>query len=268
MNIKSTTRISIFLISLFSSILLSCAESDDASNETGEPVEIAGSYTISEANGSSFTFAEDGNWTYKYSSTTTNGTWSASGRNLTITYSAGGYSASAVFTVSSSGDSYTLTGKSGDFQTIIATAFMITNQTALQKGMVTLEKSENNSGTESIASKLTGTFTIKESGATFTFRANKTFITPGSSYPDPMEEWEISNDLLVIEYRYSGGRYALAGFSITIDENDENTIILTPYTDTYDGVHKYMDFDSYANYLFKITDSTALSKGIVTLVKQ
>lgn len=102
--------------------------------------DFIGTYTISEANGSTFTFSSDGKWTYKYNSSTTNGTWSVSDGELTITYSLGGYSSTAVFTASISGDKYTLTGKSGDYTTIISSAFKITNQTALEKGVVTLVK--------------------------------------------------------------------------------------------------------------------------------
>lgn len=102
--------------------------------------EITGSYTISEANGSTFTFASDGSWTYKYNSSTTNGTWSVSDGELTITYSIGGYSSTAVFTVSVSDSNYTLTGKSGDYTTIISSAFKITDQDALENGVVTLVK--------------------------------------------------------------------------------------------------------------------------------
>lgn len=102
--------------------------------------DLTGSYTISEANGSAFTFAQDGTWTYRYNSSTTEGTWSVSDGELTITYTLGGYENTAVFTVSISGDTYTLTGKSGDCTTIITSAFKITNQTAVQDGVVTLVK--------------------------------------------------------------------------------------------------------------------------------
>ena len=105
-----------------------------------ENINITGSYTISEANGSTFTFSSDGTWTYKYNSSTTNGTWSVSDGELTITYSLGGYSSTAVFTASISGDTYTLTGKSGDYTTIISSAFKITDQEALENGVVTLVK--------------------------------------------------------------------------------------------------------------------------------
>lgn len=99
---------------------------------------ITGSYIISEAIGSTFTFASDGTWTYKYNSSSSNGTWSVSDGELTITYSLGGYSSTAVFTASVSGDTYTLIGKSGDYTTVISSAFKITDQEALENGVVTL----------------------------------------------------------------------------------------------------------------------------------
>lgn len=105
-----------------------------------ESIVLAGSYTISEANGSTFTFAQDGKWTYNYNSRTTEGTWSVSDGKITITYSLGGYSSTAVFTVTVSGSTYKLTGKSDDYTTIISSAFMITNQEALENGVVTLVK--------------------------------------------------------------------------------------------------------------------------------
>ena len=115
---------------------------DTENNETSLSVsDISGSYTISEANGSTFSFASDGNWTYKYNSRTTNGTWSVSEGKVIINYSLGGYSSTAVFTVKvSDNNKYTLTGKSGDYTTIISSAFMITNQEAMEKGVVTLIK--------------------------------------------------------------------------------------------------------------------------------
>lgn len=114
---------------------------DTENNETSLSVsDLIGSYTISEANGSTFTFESDGNWTYKYNSRTTNGTWSVSEGKVTINYSLGGYSSTAVFTVKVSDNQYTLTGKSGDYTTIISSAFMITNQEAMEKGVVTLVK--------------------------------------------------------------------------------------------------------------------------------
>lgn len=115
--------------------------SEDNNSETSiTETDITGSYTISEANGSTFTFSSDGTWTYKYNSSTTNGTWSVSDGELTITYSLGGYSSTAVFTASISGDTNTLTGKSGDYTTIISSAFKITDQQALENGVVTLVK--------------------------------------------------------------------------------------------------------------------------------
>lgn len=118
-------------------------KSTSENNNTGSSItdsDLLGSYTISEANGSTFTFASDSTWTYKYNSRTTEGTWSVSDGKLTITYSLGGYSSSAIFSASVSGDTYTLTGKSGDYVTIISSAFMITDQDAVANGVVTLIK--------------------------------------------------------------------------------------------------------------------------------
>ena len=109
-------------------------------NNPSDVINLIGSYTINEANGSTFTFSSDGTWTYNYNSRTTNGTWSVSDGELTITYSLGGYASSAVFTVKVSDNTYTLTGKSGDTTTIISSAFKITDQNAIQNGVVTLVK--------------------------------------------------------------------------------------------------------------------------------
>ena len=109
-------------------------------NNPSDVIDLTGSYTISEANGSTFKFSSDGTWTYNYNSRTTNGTWSVSDGELTITYSLGGYSSSAVFTVKVSNNTYTLTGKSGDTTTIISSAFKITDKNAVQNGVVTLVK--------------------------------------------------------------------------------------------------------------------------------
>lgn len=117
--------------------------SNNDNNNNDNPsdiIDLIGSYTISEANGSTFTFATDGTWTYKYNSRTSEGTWTFADGELTITYSLGGYSNTAVFTVSVSGDTYTLKGKSGDTTTIIASAFKITDQNAVQNEIVTLVK--------------------------------------------------------------------------------------------------------------------------------
>lgn len=115
--------------------------SEDNNSETSITAsDLIGSYAISEANDSTFTFDSNGAWTYKYNSSTTEGAWSVSDGELTITYSLGGYSSTAVFTVSTSGDTYTLAGKSDDYTTIISSAFKITDQEALENGKVTLVK--------------------------------------------------------------------------------------------------------------------------------
>ena len=112
----------------------------DSQNNPSDVINLIGSYTINEANGSTFTFSSDGTWTYNHNSRTTNGAWSVSDGELTITYSLGGYASSAVFTVKVSDNTYTLTGKSGDTTTIISSAFKITDQNAIQNGVVTLVK--------------------------------------------------------------------------------------------------------------------------------
>lgn len=124
-------------------VIFAIFEKTNSDNNTETSIsssDLTGSYTISEANGSTFTFASNGTWTYKYNSSTTNGTWAVSNGELTVTYTLGGYSSTAVFTVSISDSNYTLTGKSGDYTTIISSAFKITNQTALENGVVTLVK--------------------------------------------------------------------------------------------------------------------------------
>lgn len=102
--------------------------------------DLLGSYTISEANDSTFNFSSDGTWTYKYNSRTTEGSWSVSDGKISITYSLGGYSSTAKFTADISGDTYTLKGIEGDYTTIISSAFMITDQNAVANGLVTLVK--------------------------------------------------------------------------------------------------------------------------------
>lgn len=102
--------------------------------------ELTGSYTISEANGSQFTFGDSGTWTYNYNGRTNEGTWSLEGGKVTIEYSNGGITAKAVFAVSVSGDTYTLKGESGDYVTVISSAFMVTDGSAVSDGVVTLVK--------------------------------------------------------------------------------------------------------------------------------
>lgn len=102
--------------------------------------ELTGIYTISEANGSQFTFGDRGTWTYNYNGRTNEGTWSLDGGKVTIEYSNGGITAKAVFAVSVSGDTYTLKGESGDYVTVISSAFMVTDGSAVSDGVVTLVK--------------------------------------------------------------------------------------------------------------------------------
>ena len=119
---------------LVSSSSGSGSDSDGSSTET---VTLSGDYTISQANGSTISFT-DGNWTYSYLSSSKTGTYSQSGNELTMNYSAGGYSVSAVFTVAKDGDNVKLTGKSGDYSTIVGSAFMVKDSDALTNGVVTL----------------------------------------------------------------------------------------------------------------------------------
>lgn len=102
--------------------------------------ELTGSYTISEAKGSQFTFGDSGTWTYNYNGRTNEGTWSLDGGKVTIEYSNGRITAKAVFAVSVSGDTYTLKGESGDYVTVISSAFMVTDGSAVSDGVVTLVK--------------------------------------------------------------------------------------------------------------------------------
>ena len=112
-------------------------EEDSGSSTSTDTVTVDGDYTISQANGSTISFS-DGNWTYSYLSSSKTGTYSQSGNELTMNYSAGGYSVSAVFTVAKDGDNVKLTGKSGDYSTIVGSAFMVKDSDALTNGVVTL----------------------------------------------------------------------------------------------------------------------------------
>ncbi len=116
---------------------VSSSDSSSSSESSSETVTVSGKYTINQAKGSTINFDND-NWTFKYNSSSKNGTYSQSNNEITIKYSIGSVNASAVFTVSKDGDNVKLTGKSGDIQTIVASAFMITDSTALSNGVVTL----------------------------------------------------------------------------------------------------------------------------------
>ena len=115
----------------------SSSSGSDSGSTSTETVTLSGDYTISQANGSTISFT-DGNWTYSYLSSTKTGTYSQSGNELTMNYSAGGYSVSGVFTVAKDGDNVKLTGKSGDYTTIVSSAFMVKDSDALTNGVVTL----------------------------------------------------------------------------------------------------------------------------------
>ena len=104
---------------------------------SGGAVALSGNYEIKEANGSTFTM-NSGNWTFQYKTQTKNGTYTQSGNELTINYSQGYLNVSAIFTVSKSGETITLTKKSGDATTIISSVFMITDVNAVSNGVVKL----------------------------------------------------------------------------------------------------------------------------------
>ncbi len=112
----------------------SSSSSDSSSTET---VTLSGNYTISQADGSSISFT-DGNWSYTYNSSSKSGTYSQSGSELTMNFTMGSYSVSGVFTVSKDGDNIKLTGKSGEYTTIVSSAFMVSDSDALSNGYVTL----------------------------------------------------------------------------------------------------------------------------------
>lgn len=125
-------------------LFLTYSREDSGSGGGGGPDitegELTGSYTISEANSSQFTFGDSGTWTYNYNGRTNEGTWSLDGGKVTIEYSNGGITAKAVFAVSVSGDTYTLKGESGDYATVISSVFMVTDGSAVSDGVVTLVK--------------------------------------------------------------------------------------------------------------------------------
>lgn len=88
-------------------------------------VTLSGGYNITNSNqtGSSFTMT-NGNWTYKYNTVTTTGTYSQSGNELTVNYTNQNNTISAVFTISKSNNIITLTDKSGATTSIRALVFM------------------------------------------------------------------------------------------------------------------------------------------------
>ena len=117
--------------------LVSSSGSSTSDGSSTETVTVSGKYTINQANGSTISFS-DGNWTYSYLSSTKSGSYSQSGNELTMNYSAGGSSVSGVFTVAKDGSNVKLTGKSGDYTTIVSSAFMVKDSDALTNGVVTL----------------------------------------------------------------------------------------------------------------------------------
>lgn len=111
--------------------------SGSSSGDSGSTTTLSGTYTINQANSSSFTM-NNGNWTYSYLSSTTSGTYSQSGNELTVNYSNAGGSLSAVFTISESSGTVTLVGKSGDTTSILALAFMVTDSNAISNETITI----------------------------------------------------------------------------------------------------------------------------------
>ena len=111
------------------------SSSDSSSTET---VTVDGDYSITGANDGSVISFNDGTWTFSYMASSKTGSYSQSGNELTMSYTAGGYSVSGVFTVTEDGDSVKLTGKSGDYTTIVSSAFMVKDSDAITNGNVTL----------------------------------------------------------------------------------------------------------------------------------
>lgn len=109
--------------------------SDSSSAET---VTVDGDYSITGAKDGSVISFNDGTWTFSYMSSSKTGSYSQSGNELTMSYTMGGYSVSAVFTVTEDGDNVKLTGKSGDYTTIVSSAFMVSDSDAITNGNVTL----------------------------------------------------------------------------------------------------------------------------------
>jgi hypothetical protein len=134
---KLGVRLPSGIYSSYALVSSSSGSGSDSGSTSTETVTLSGDYTISQANGSTISFS-DGNWTYSYLSSSKSGTYSQSGNELTMNYSAGGYSVSAVFTVAKDGDNVKLTGKSGDYSTIVGSAFMVKDSDALTNGVVTL----------------------------------------------------------------------------------------------------------------------------------
>lgn len=116
---------------------------DSSTDDTGtdkkdDTVVLSGKYNITEASSSTITF-NNSTWTYSYNGRTKTGSYSQTDDELTMNFTQNSITAEAVFTVSKSDDEITLTAKSGDYTTIITSAFMITDTNAVQNGIVTLK---------------------------------------------------------------------------------------------------------------------------------
>ena len=118
--------------------------SDDSSSSdssaSSESVTVSGKYNAKGSKSGASTTFTNGTWTFSYLSSSKTGSYSQSGNELTIKYSTGSVSASAVFTVSK-GDSdnvVNLKGKSGDIATIVSNVFSTTDSDALTNGNVIL----------------------------------------------------------------------------------------------------------------------------------
>lgn len=116
---------------------------DSSTDDTGtdkkdDTVVLSGKYNITEASSSTITF-NNSTWTYSYNGRTKTGSYSQTDDELTMNFTQNSITAEAVFTVSKSDDEITLTAKSGDYTTIISSAFMIYDSDALQNGIVTLK---------------------------------------------------------------------------------------------------------------------------------
>ena len=120
--------------------LVSNSSSSSDSSTSSESVTVSGKYNAKGSKSGASTTFTNGTWTFSYLSSSKTGSYSQSGNELTIKYSTGSVSASAVFTVSK-GDSdnvVNLKGKSGDIATIVSNVFSTTDSDALTNGNVIL----------------------------------------------------------------------------------------------------------------------------------
>lgn len=117
------------------------SSNNDYSSSYIQDDELKGTYSIEGARESARFKMESGIWTFEYASSSKSGTYSITENDITINYSIGGQSCSAVFTISKTSSGLSLTVKSGDYTTIISSVFMITIQDVLEgNSPVVLEK--------------------------------------------------------------------------------------------------------------------------------